>query len=416
MGKHAMLSPSSADRWMQCPGSVAMASLVPYVDDTNEYSAEGTAAHFLASEAMTQAVAPDTLIGNTISVTKDGAAWGEHPDALYAFEVDEDMARYVTRYINDVKAHTNGADILVEQAIPIGHLTGEPDAVGTADAIVLNGVELQVHDLKYGMKYVSAQDNRQLKLYALGALDEYSCVADIETVRLFIHQPRVTDKPGEFSLTVAELNEFRHEVEEAALYAMTVLNDVPREQWAEHLVPGDVQCRHCPAKPECPALQRAVENAVQADFENLDEVEQAVHDVALLTPEQLAQKMAATDLVEQWIKAVRARVEANLLSRETVPGYKLVTGRQGPRKWVDASSAEAELKRMRLKREEMYTFKVKSPAQIEKQMAEKYPRRWEKLQQLVTQSPGKPHVTTEDDPRPVLELASADDFTDLNKE
>lgn len=413
---HARLSPSSADRWMQCPGSAAMESLVPYVDDTNEYSAEGTAAHFLASEALTQAAAPDTLIGATISVIPDGAVWGEHTDARYAFEVDEDMARHVTRYINGVKGRANGADILVEQAIPIGHLTGESGAVGTADAVVIQGAELQVHDLKYGMKYVSAQDNRQLKLYALGALDEYSCVADIETVRLFIHQPRVTDAPGEFSLTVAELNAFRHEVEEAALYAMTVLNDVPREQWTDHLVPGETQCQYCRAKPECPALQRAVENAVQADFENLDEVEQAVRTVALLTPEQLAQKMAATDLVEQWIKAVRSRVEANLLSRENVPGYKLVTGRQGPRKWVDTSSAEAELKRMRLKREEMYTFKVKSPAQIEKQMAEKYPRRWEKLQQLVTQSPGKPHVTTEDDPRPVLELASADDFTDLNKE
>jgi hypothetical protein len=110
------------------------------------------------------------------------------------------------------------------------------------------------------------------------------------------------------------------------------------------------------------------------------------------------------DMIEDWCKAIRAEAERRLLDGQDVPGYKLVQGKKGARQWADAEAAEQMLKQFRVKLEDMYDLKLISPTTAEKlAKAETIGKRqWPKLQALITQSEGKPHVAPESDPRPAL--------------
>jgi hypothetical protein len=122
-----------------------------------------------------------------------------------------------------------------------------------------------------------------------------------------------------------------------------------------------------------------------------------------LSVDQLGAKMAAVELVEQWCKAIRARVESQLLGGREVAGFKLVQGKRGSRAWTDANEAEAVMKSMRLKREEMYDMKLISPTSAEK-ILKANPKRWNRIAPFITQADGKPSVAPVSDKRPALEL------------
>jgi hypothetical protein len=108
---------------------------------------------------------------------------------------------------------------------------------------------------------------------------------------------------------------------------------------------------------------------------------------------------------------VRGRIEHELLNGNVVPGVKLVQGRRGARQWLSTEEAEALLKSMRLKQEQMYNFKLISPTQADKLLAKESPRRWKKVEALITQRDGSPSVAPESDKRPALVIAPpADDF------
>jgi hypothetical protein len=126
--------------------------------------------------------------------------------------------------------------------------------------------------------------------------------------------------------------------------------------------------------------------------------------------------MAAVPLVEDWCKAVRARLEAELLAGKPVPGFKLVQGRNGARKWADEKTAEAALKKMKLKVEEMYDLKLITPPAAEKlaKAGTIGPKQWPSLQGLIVQKPGPPSVAPESDKRPAY--SPADDFETINEE
>ena len=129
----------------------------------------------------------------------------------------------------------------------------------------------------------------------------------------------------------------------------------------------------------------------------------------------LAVAMSKIGLIEDWCKAIRGEVERRLLSGKPVPGYKLVEGKQGNRKWTDDGEAEAALKSMRLKLDEMYDRKVISPTSAEKLLKKQSPKRWGTLQKHISRAPGKPSVAPSTDPRPELAstIATADDFAAL---
>jgi hypothetical protein len=126
--------------------------------------------------------------------------------------------------------------------------------------------------------------------------------------------------------------------------------------------------------------------------------------------------MSKADLIEGWLKAIRAEVESRLLAGESVQGYKIVQGKRGNRAWADKAEAEALLKSMRLKVEEMFDLTLISPTSAEKlaKAAVIGPRQWPKVQALITQPEGNPSVAPESDKRPALVMSAvANDFDDM---
>jgi hypothetical protein len=161
-------------------------------------------------------------------------------------------------------------------------------------------------------------------------------------------------------------------------------------------------CRYCPARATCPALKREVDTAVAQEFDDL-------------TDDGLGASMSMIERVEAWAKAVRAEVERRLLARKPVPGFKLVTGRRGARRWVDAESVEAILKEAI--GDEAYDKKLISPTTAEKKLSKKSPNVWASVTEEVTQSDGKPSVAPVTDKREEYTPgASADEFEMLIEE
>jgi hypothetical protein len=408
-GNHALLSPSAAEKWMGCPGSLLMEKGEP--DSSSTHADEGSAAHFLASECLAKNAHPATHLKKRIEIMPEGARWQGALIEGPWFEVDDEMVAHVNTYVQAVRKYAEGGALFIEQRLPITPWTGEPDAAGTSDAVILTpDGELIVDDLKYGMgELVSPERNKQLMIYALAALEEFSLVGDIKSVRLVIHQPRVHHAPQEWPVSLEELRAFGDEVRVAAKAALACYHE-----GHEVLSPSDDACRWCRAKHKCPALDKLVTETVGAQFDDL--TAGAVQLEPAGNAEILAKKMAACDLIEKWIKAVRGKVEAELFAGHDVPGYKLVMGKKGARQWADLTEAEQTLKSMRLKVEEMYDMKVISPTSAEKIFGEKGSapsvKRWNKLQALITQSDGKPSVAPASDKRPVFVPDVAGAFDD----
>ena len=401
MSSHATLSPSGASRWMPCPGSIALTKGMP--DEGSVYAEWGTAAHSLAEVCLTENTDPAAYEGRVF----DGV------------EVDGEMVECVKKYADYVRGI--GGELLVEQRLPINHITGEEGAGGTADAIIAMRDELIVIDLKTGRGVkVDAEDNEQLQIYALSALDEYSYLGDFKQIRMGIVQPRL-DHVSESVIGIKELRQFGVVVAAAAekCRAAVEYHEKFGELHEKYLQPGDKQCRFCKAKATCPALAKKVQADVGAEFEPLGDplvADPVTAAPGLLNDADLATKMQAVDLIEDWCKAVRAEVERRLLAGVPVPGYKLVEGRRGSRSWASKEEAEATLKSMRLKVEEMYDLSLISPTSAEKlaKAGTIGPRQWPKLQGLITQSNGKPSVAPESDKRPALVMTPpADEFDDL---
>lgn len=406
---HATLSPSSADRWMTCPGSVPLSEGI--VDTSSDYAAEGSAAHEIAALCLTSGSDAAAYVGRIVEIdTRE-------------IEITADMAEHIQVYVDHVRNRVAdwinlGASVTleVEQRVPIGHLTGEAGAEGTADAVIIAELPdvrtaIEVIDLKFGRGVeVEATDNRQLRLYALGAIEKFGMVWTFTEARVAISQPRLSTKAAEWDVDILELEKFGQEIKRAAASVaearICFANKSP--DFDLFLQPSEKGCKWCKVKGTCNALAQHVATAVLDDFEDLTQagVEQAIKDVPARSDDNLANAMECVDLIEDWCKAVRADVERRLLAGGQVPGFKLVEGRAGARKWADEAQAEAVLKSMRLKQEAMYDFKLISPTQAEKlAKAETIgPRQWPKVEALITRSAPKPSVAPASDKRPALAI------------
>lgn len=408
---HALLAPSSAHKWMACPGSLVLEEGLP--DGETKFAAEGTAAHECAKWCLLEGKDAAAYIGRV--AYKDWA-------------VDEEMAGYVQDYVDRVRAIAANGHLLVEQRLPIGHVTGEDDASGTGDAVILLPDELVVIDLKYGRGVrVEAERNPQGQMYGLGALREYEMLLSTQRrFRFIVIQPRLEHYP-EWDCSLDELRAFGREASNAA--ELTRLASRHRDRWlgaadTPYLVPGEKQCTFCRAKPACPALAAKVSRDVGADFEDLTAAapKGQVQSLVPMDGQALANAMAAVDLIEDWCRAVRAEIERRLVAGgndaklvETL-GYKLVQGKKGNRAWTDEAAVEQVLrKQFRLTVEEAYSMKLISPSQAEKLLKDQ-PKRWAALLQHITQSEGRPSVAPAGDRRLALVMTpTSDDFTDLSE-
>lgn len=402
MTKHALISASASARWIACPGSIALSQGKP--DNSSEAARWGTACHELSAWCLDTGVDAEAFRGRVIDVE------GEK------YEVDSKMIDCAQVYIDVVNGfvETTGGQLLVEQKVDYSAIVGVPDSFGTADAIILADKTIYVIDLKTGQRGVDAKGNTQLKLYGLGALEEFGLVEDFENVVLVIVQPPKSKEPSVSEVTVEELQTFGRYAAKSAQQAAALIDVTDIDEIAPHLRAGDhCHAYYCKARSTCPKLRGQVSEAV---FEDLDALEAESVASGCSTPaavpsdaEHLAGLLAQCDLIEDWCKEIRAAAFDHAMSGEELPGFKLVQGRAGARAWTDEEAAEAALKAMRLKQDEMYKQSLQSPTQIEKILKDS-PRRWNKLLPLIGKAEGKPTLVPASDKREAIRVNVAEDF------
>lgn len=244
MSRHASLSPSSAHRWMYCAASRWLEAYYP--QSSSAFINEGHDAHQLAAQCLESGRDALAYIGCTMNKGNT---------------VDIAMAHAVQQYLDRVRKAAQGHTLLVEHALVLTPFTGEPEAVGTADALILNtqthteGAQLEVHDLKFGRgTLVDARHNEQLALYALGALHAFENLAPFKGFRLVIHQPRRAHY-SEWVCTLETLQDFAQQVAQAAFAAQAIEN-LSRQALRAYTTAGEKQCRFCRAKGKCAAYKQ----------------------------------------------------------------------------------------------------------------------------------------------------------------
>jgi hypothetical protein len=417
---HSKYSASGFEAMTLCPGKRVLER--GKTETPKVYSAWGTVAHGIASELH-----DGKSVGASGTVVKQDG---------FDIVIDDEMHACVQTYLDGVREIVGDGWSLAEQRVNYSSYLGvdAADGWGTSDIIALRGAELQVHDLKTGKGVeVDADDNPQMKLYALGALVMLREMGEEPTtVRLVIHQPRIKSAPSEWTCTVAELEawgrgaarssvitQINAEKHHAGVSAWGVNGRITDVQWEQtYLRPNDKSCKFCKAKASCPALRTMMVNTVSTSSPATPEdfADAQVVTVGQATPiVWLTTILEKADLIEDLIAAARAEVFRRLDTGETVKGWKLVTGKRGNRAWADPAAAEAQLKAMRLKVEEMYDLKLISPTSAEKLTEGEKPligpRQWTKVKALITQADGKPSVAPESDKRPaIVKKATADEF------
>ena len=339
---HAKLGPSAAKRWMTCPGSVAAIAACPVEDTASEAAAEGTAAHALAEILLRERI---ELKGQGALLKEWKAEYGEKYDAN---ELKAGVMPYVDK-VSEAWGELGGrkrARLLLEQRVFV--IDG---VYGTADAVIISdkGV-LHVLDLKFGRGVrVEAEDNPQLRCYALGALRDAELEQDIHEARMTIVQPR--HKDGGHTSTVVMTAEALHAWgdELAAAAEATKVEGAPR-------VPSEGGCLFCPAAPWCPERAAFVAEAV-----GLDASTGLTSDPADYSPEVLAEAMNSVEAVEGWCKAVRREALRQAGTEEGLPGWRLKPGRT--RRSVTVEAAQALVDFGMLSEDEAFT---RSPATLSK--------------------------------------------------
>jgi hypothetical protein len=374
---HAKLSASGSAKWSLCPGSVFAEKDFP--NTTSVFAEEGTAAHELA-ELLLRGDDELTLVGDVIGVTL--------PDS--GVVVTQDMYDYVQTYVSYVNSISG--ELFVEQRVDFSHIA--PDGFGTSDAIVINDNTMTIIDLKYGKGVrVDAENNTQGILYALGAVNDYGMLFHIKTINIVIVQPRL-DHISEWTIGIDELNRWGERLKQAAELALS--ENAPRS-------PGEKQCQWCRAKATCPALAKLTESTLMTSFDNLD-----TSKPEQLTDEQLKIALDNKKLIVSWFDAVETLVTDRLSAGQGFNGYKLVAGRAN-RAWRDEAATAAALRDV-LGEETLYTRKIISPAQAEKELGKS---RAELLDDLVTKPEGAPTLVPESDKRPPVNV-SKNDFDLIN--
>lgn len=329
--EHAKLSPSAADRWMVCPGSVVLSEGIP--DRTSPHAEEGTIAHNLAEAMLT------------------GKASSGSPDMILNLQV------YI-EHIQGLMAEHPGAQLFVEKKVSVTEsLWGTADAIVWAPSIAT----LFVRDLKYGSGVgVEVSNNLQLKIYATAALLTLGFPA--ETVNVGIVQPRFNHADGPVrskDFDASDLIDFHADL----------MDGVKRVVWAkqghkatmgspawekQHLHPSEKGCRWCLAAPNCPALKAKAKELTKLAFAP------GLH----YEPKELAAALDYAPIIEGWIKNLHEFAYAEAERGIPIPGYKLVPKR-ATRKWRDEAAAKAYFGNA----PEFYTEPgLKTPAQCEKLM------------------------------------------------
>ena len=337
MSEHSLNGPSSFARRIACPGSANAERGIH--EETSVYAAEGTAAHKLCETCLKDGIDPQDMIGKVIG----------------GFEVDQEMADAAEMYVNYCRDLIQDATVYgVEERLPLPFI-GKTEK-GTSDFVaVTKDKKLYAVDFKYGKGVaVDAVDNVQGLCYGLGAARKYHNHA-WDSLTVVIIQPRASHPDGpirEWSISREDAEDYVLEFATAA--EATRPDDAPRRAGGH--------CKFCKAKPTCPAAEANASAIAESQFGSVEDIE----------GERLSELVLdRIPVILDWCKSVQDYAQKQAEAGNAPPGTKLVPTR-ATRKWVDEGNAETVIvSETGLATGDIYTSKMKSPAQIEKLVGKK---------------------------------------------
>lgn len=381
MSSHALLSPSSAHRWLNCPLAPRLEATLP--EKPSEYAREGTVAHSVceitAKKKFKKVKAAE--YNRVIKKLKTDAVWDD--EMLHTAET------YVEHLTELAMEFANEPYIAFEVKVDISDYV--PEAFGRCDCVMFGGDTLIITDYKHGKGVpVSPDENPQLMLYALGALKLYKPLFGValKKVAVYIDQPRIGAYDG-WTCTVDELLAWGESVKPKAQMAFMGFGEYHAGDW----------CRFCRANGICKAQ---AEQQIGA----FDDFSAAVgNPTALLSPSEMGEVLKRGETLVSWYETVREKALESLLNGEKIPGYKVVEGRS-TRCWTDQDKALDKLQESGVDRAVIYDSVPKTLAQLEKLLGTA--RFKELVGELVTKPQGKPTLALETDSRKEFNSAAAD--------
>jgi hypothetical protein len=368
-GKHALLSASSADRWLHCPPSARLSE--SYEDKGSDYAAEGTEAHSLCEYKL------KTALGMEADDPTENLSW-------FNQEMDDcasGYAAYVLEQVEAAKETCSDPVVLIEQRVDFSRWVEE--GFGTADCIIIADGTLQVIDFKYGLGVlVSATENPQMMCYALGALELFDGIYDIDTVWMTIYQPR-RDNLSTYELSKDDLHTWADDVlKPAAELAFAGDGNFLCGEW----------CGFCKAKNACRARADANLELAKYDFKL----------PPLLTDEDVEDILSKIDDLVSWASDIKEYALAQAISGKQWSGFKLVEGRSN-RRYVNDAVVAAAVTEAGF---DPYEQKLLGITAMQKMLGKA--RFDEVLSGLIEKPQGKPTLVPESDKRPAMNTAITD--------
>ena len=379
--KHALLSPSAAHRWMNCTAAPLLEKDVE--DKGSTFAEEGTLAHAYCAKKLKE------FLG--LAVDEEKAEIAELNEKYHSGEMDEYTDTYKTIVLekfNAARAKTKDAQLLVEVKLDFSHYV--PDAFGTSDAIIIADGVMEVIDFKYGKGVkVSAVENPQMMIYALGAWDLFNFEYDIRKVRMTIVQPRI-DNLSEFELDAADLIN----------WAVDELQPKANEAYAGGKQKPGNWCQFCKIKANCKALSSMCIEAQQANPD----------------PRKISKEVMESNIlpllstIKTWLTGVEEYSLEQALSGVQYRGFKIVEGRSIRKITNQTAVMELLGKEGFAKEAYIKPTELRSITDLEKLIGKK--RFGSLCSEYINKPQGKPTLVPESDKRPAFNQA-ADDFKDI---
>lgn len=325
-----ILRPSKAQTWMSCPGALSFIEQHGIKEKPRtgtDYAALGTQAHKYAESAILALRWPEK--------------YKEKADELGA-ALPSSIRTVADRYIQWVDEFTFGRERMfwgVERSIPLWY---EPDHRGTVDFFAVDGRDLVVVDFKSGREPVPAERNPQCTIYAIALYEELKGEIDVDGIQVGIMQPIESREPSFWRFSVDELYAYKREITAAALEAREPLVEA-------RLVPGEKQCKYCPAKPVCPAIERQM----RTDFFS-GELEAVSEDRLFAVLENVKVYKAWLESIEDYAR----EMDPDVLMRR---GWKLT---QGARRFSWAGEEEEIAGYLQRQGVDPYLKKLKTPSAV----------------------------------------------------
>jgi hypothetical protein len=369
MGRHALLSASSSHRWLNCPPSARLCE--SYEEKGSDYAAEGTDAHTLCEYKLKAALGIRA---------KDPAS-----DLTYYNAEMEDCANGYAAYILELveTARQACADpvVLIEQRLDFSKYV--KGGFGTGDCLVIADGTLHIVDYKHGQGVlVEAEDNPQMRLYALGALEIFDGIYDIDTVSMTIYQPR-RDNVSTYTVFKESLHQWAEEVlKPAAELAYAGEGKFSCGEW----------CQFCKAKHDCRARAERNLELARYDFKL----------PPLLEDDEVGDILGKLDGLISWANDIKEYALQAALGGKQWDGWKLVEGRAN-RRYTDEAAVAAVVSASGY---DPYERKVLGITAMTSLLGKK--RFEEVLGGLVEKPPGKPTLVPESDKRPAIHTAEQD--------